>query len=82
MTAARKLCIDDVCAFAWERSYKQFRGGCCALASINQNLSLLDWYEMGEAERAALRPAIAGLIESGASRQRSEWCQKAKRAAA
>lgn len=78
---ARKLSLDDVCACVWERSTKQFRGGICALNSINQNLALLDWYELSESERAALRPTVAEIIEGNASRQRTEWCQKARAAA-
>lgn len=77
----RKLAIDDVCACVWERSCKQFRGGVCALNSINQNLALLDWYELSEGERAMLRPTVAEIIEGNASRQRDEWRQKPRAAA-
>lgn len=77
----RKLSIDDVCACVWERSTKQFRGGCCALVSLDQRLALLDWYELSEDQRAKLRPTIAEIIEGNASRQRTEWCQKARAAA-
>lgn len=78
---ARTLKIDDVCACVWERSLKQFRGGCCALVSLDQRLALLDWYELSEDQRAKLRPTIAEIIEGNASRQRAEWCQKARAAA-
>lgn len=78
---ARTLALDAVCACVWEKSYKQFRGGCCALNSLDQNLALLDWYELAEHERAKLRPTIAEIIEGNASRQRAEWCQKARAAA-
>lgn len=78
---ARTLKLEDVCACVWERSTKQFRGGCCALVSLDQNLALLDWYEMSESERAKLKPTIAEIVEGNASRQRVEWCQKARAAA-
>lgn len=79
---ARTLKLDDVCACVWERSTKQFRGGVCALNSINQNLALLDWYELSEYERATLRPTIAEIVEGNASRQRVEWVQGKKARAA
>ncbi len=74
----RKLSIDSVAAFAWGYVNKQYRASLCALASLPDELSILDWYEIGEAERVKLRVELADIIEHNASRQRAEWCQKAR----
>ena len=81
MTAPRKLTADDVCAFCWDHASQHLRAGICALASLNQNLAILDWYELGESDHVKLRIELADVIEHNASRQRAEWCQRARAAA-
>ena len=73
MTAPRTLKADHVCAYTWVYSPACYRRTLCALAGIHEEQSTLDWYELGEDVRAALRPVIADIIEANASRQRAEW---------
>lgn len=73
MSAARKIKADDVCAYTWRHASEQARGSLCALAGLADSFGLLEWYELGHDQRAALRAEIADLIEANASRQRAEW---------
>lgn len=75
MTAGRKLSADMVCAYIWERTPEKMRAAVAALASISHLNALLEWYELGEAERIALRRELADLIEVNASAQRREWAK-------
>lgn len=78
MTATtRKLSADDVCAFCWAQVTEQTRAALCALASIPQSFALLEWFEIGNDQRHALRVELADLIEHNASRQRAEWARAA-----
>lgn len=70
---ARKLSADSVCAYVWAHTCEQTRGALCACASLNDSLALLEWYELGDDHRAALRAQIAEIIEANASRQRVEY---------
>lgn len=72
----RKLSADSVCAYVWAHTCEQTRGALCACASLPDSLALLEWYELGNDHRAALRPVIADIIESNASRQRAEWLEE------
>lgn len=77
----RKLSADDVCSYVWLHMIQETRGALAANAGISDLHALLEWYEIGPAERDKLRPVLADLIEANASRQRAEWC-KAKGVAA
>lgn len=75
---ARKLSADAVCAYVWAHTCEQTRGALCACASLPDSLALLEWFELGNDHRAALRHEIAEIIDANASRQREEWCKKAR----
>ena len=79
MTAARKLSADTVCAYVWALVDERLREALCAIASVNSLNAIMDWYELGPGEQAALRVQLADLIEHNASRQRAEWCKQAER---
>ena len=70
---ARKLSADSVCAYVWAHTCEQTRGALCACASLPDSLALLEWFELGNDNRAALRHEIAEIIDANASRQRAEW---------
>ena len=75
----RSLSADAVSAFCWDHASKHLRAGICACASLDQNFSLLDWYEIGVAERLRLRHELADIIEHNASAQRAERGKQAER---
>lgn len=74
--SARKLSADSVCAYVWAHTCEQTRGALCACASLPDSLALLEWFELGDDHRAALRHEIAEIIDANASRQRAEWAEE------
>lgn len=79
MTAPRKLSADSVCAYVWQHTDEQMRACLCSLGNISDVAAILDWYELGKVEQAALRAELGDLIEENASRQRAEWGKQAER---
>jgi hypothetical protein len=79
MTVPRNISASHVCAYVWSLVNEEMRAALCALAGLSDVAALLDWYELGSVEQAALRAELADLIEASASRQRAEWCKQAER---
>ncbi len=67
---AQPLRADDVCAYLWARADQPARAAACARAQISDAASLLDWYELGKAERIPLVLALVDEITTRASQQR------------
>lgn len=79
---ARILKADHVCAYVWIYSPPCYRRSLCALACIPEEQLTLDWYDLGETDRSALRPVVADIINANASRQHVEWSERVRRSAA
>ncbi len=68
---ALPLRADDVCAYLWARADQSARAAACARAHVSDAASLLDWYELGKAERIPLALALVDEITTSASQQRA-----------
>lgn len=63
---------DDVCAYLWSRQSVDDRQELTCATGLSDSVALLDWYELGHAERIPLMSAMVREIEARASLQRQQ----------